>query len=547
MATTSTHTDGNNSSNGNGATNGKQVEDKLKWLNRFEDIVTNVSMMRTEFMKALIDPRRSIEKECGYPEDEVGVHFYQDLYNRDAVAVRVVQVLPRECWQVQPQVYESEDNRTVTAFEKALRALSRGLYTEDSYYQDDDESLVWEYLRRGDELSGIGSYGGILLGFNDIGESGDLASEVRLGTATDKRELMFMRCFPEGMIRVDTTNTSPGSRRFGQPETYKVTLADTETSVHWSRILHLADNLDTSEWQGAPRMRPVLNRLLDLNKLYAGSAEMYWRGAFPGVSLETHPNLSPEDISLDEAKLKDMMENYGNGLQRYLALMGMTAKSLAPQVVDPTPQIRVQIEAICIRLGVPKRIFMGSERGELASIQDDKTWNDRLKERQRNYVTPRIIRPFIDRLINLGVLPKPKQYVVKWPDMSFQTEQDKVKVAIVKTEAIIRFAQSLPNPLITPEDFWALIMNITQKEAEMILQHVKDKGWDNVLPGLKSLMGEGGGAGGKGGGQQSVKFGGDPTSGLGKGTFIQPKSGNVISDTDGGVKIPSGDRVLEDF
>ena len=44
------------------------------------------------------------------------------------------------------------------------------------------------------------------------------------------------------------------------------------------------------------------------------------------------------------------------------------------------------------------------------------------KERQEGYLTPFVIRPFVDRLIALGVLPTPEEgYIVFWPDLGTQT------------------------------------------------------------------------------------------------------------------------------
>jgi hypothetical protein len=100
------------------------------------------------------------------------------------------------------------------------------------------------------------------------------------------------------------------------------------------------------------------------------------------------------------------MENYMNGLQRYLLLNGLSVTPLAVQIADPSPQIDKQIEAICIKGGFPKRKFMGSEQGELASSQDDGSANDRYRERQRNYLTPRPIIGLVDRMVQVGVRPR---------------------------------------------------------------------------------------------------------------------------------------------
>ena len=52
--------------------------------------------------------------------------------------------------------------------------------------------------------------------------------------------------------------------------------------------------------------------------------------------------------------------------------------------------------------GVPYRILVGSEEAKLASSQDKRTWNERVQKRRDNYLTPMVVRPFVDRLIALG-------------------------------------------------------------------------------------------------------------------------------------------------
>ena len=236
--------------------------------------------------------------------------------------------------------------------------------------------------------------------------------------STKKLSLLFLRPFDESLVQIVRYEWNINNPRFGMPVMYRITLNDPREQhsgiglpmatvfVHWSRVIHFADNLNSSEIFGSPRMQSVLNRLLDLQKIYGASAEGYWQAAFTGLSLETHPQLGG-DVEIDSASVKDQLENYMNSLQRYLALTGMSAHTLAPTVSDPTSQIQVHLEAICIQLNIPVRVFKGSERGELASSQDDASWNDRLKARQNGYITPRIIVPFVDRLISVGVLPVP--------------------------------------------------------------------------------------------------------------------------------------------
>jgi len=486
----------------NGATKLNNAE-----LQHFTEVVSNVLASRQEFLSRFFDPRRNLDDECGYPSESsyINPEQYQVLYEREPIAARVVEMYPSYCWQFQPEIYELEDTSEKTQFEQDLDMISAQLRPEFSYYTGEQGSALVEYMRRIDVLSGIGCYGGLLLGINDgrtldqpvegfpdegvstlnpnlIATSGGQYFSVNQLPEPPKRRLLYLKAFPEYMCKVQEYEASPSSMRFGMPKRYSINLFDprdqavggfpapsSTINVHWHRIVHIADNLSSSEVFGVPRMRPVLNRLLDLRKLYASSAEMYYKGAFPGLSIETHPQLGG-DVQINVEATEDMMENYMNGLQRFLALIGMSAKSLAPMVVDPTPQIMVQIGAVCVKMGAPIRIFMGSERGELASSQDEADWDDKVRGRQRQYLTPRLIVPVIDRFISLGIVARPKAgFSVFWPDLSSQTDQEKATVAFKRTQALAQYLTSRAMEIMSPEDFLSRVLGYTEKEATAIV------------------------------------------------------------------------------
>jgi hypothetical protein len=245
--------------------------------------------------------------------------------------------------------------------------------------------------------------------------------------------------------------------------------------VHWSRVIHVNDThgqAGCSEIFSPPRMRCIYNRLLDLYKLYGGSAEMYWRGAFPGLSLETHPQLGG-DVTLP-ANLSSYMQKYHTGLQRWLAIAGMSAKTLSPQVVSPAGHIDKALEAICIKLGIPKRIFMGSERGELASSQDDEAFNENVAHRQETYLTPRLICPFIDRLILIGILPEPKKYHVVWPDLEAIGADQKAKIALTKVQTLASYVGGNVASVLSPADLYTEVMGIEPEKAAVLLENVTE-------------------------------------------------------------------------
>lgn len=601
----------------------QQVNDYLK---RMEDLVYNISMTRGTFFSDLLDRRAKVDKSCGYPPlgSPLSIEAYRELYDRFSIANRVVSLWPKECWQVQPKIFENEEQGQ-TEFEQAWEAICSQVGSivggGPNYYQDALGSGMWEYIARADELSGIGTFGIILLGLADgklleqpvdgsppdgnpyvvpnivssgmpagarvipgafggqagvdyvptvgpgniqdsykniygdarpeYGAEASMMDEYQsvsrdiygsatqnplssvLGTDAQYRgiqftpgfypdgdpygplnpyagpgypremlrggkpvngkngktrgpvnSLLFLRIFDESLVQVVQYEADLRNPRFGQPIMYLVTLNDPRyphtgiglplatLRVHWSRIVHLADCIRSSEIFAMPRMQPVFNNLLDLRKLYGGSAEMYWQGALPGLSLETHPNLGA-DFQANIPQMQEMLRQYTEGLERWLYASGMTVRTLAPTVVDPSNQIQSQIDAICIQLAVPKRVFMGAERGELASTQDDANWNDRLRHRQSIYLTPRVICPMINRLIMLGILPQPKGYSIKWPDLDSQTEATKATIAVQKVQALVSFTGGVPESIMTPIDFYTRIMGHDEETAKQIVEEAE--------------------------------------------------------------------------
>jgi len=97
-------------------------------------MVLNAMMSRKDWLRSIGDPRRSIDDECGYPKSVTAPEYYRH-YDRDPICARVVQVLPKESWQVSPEVYEDEDSEEVTPFEEAWDQLGSSLLGEDSKYK----------------------------------------------------------------------------------------------------------------------------------------------------------------------------------------------------------------------------------------------------------------------------------------------------------------------------------------------------------------------------------------------------------------------------
>ncbi len=449
-----------------------------KYLHQIKSMIQNATFSRARLARSLLDPRRSINDECGYPEtEEITTENYKDLYDREPVANRVVQVLPVESWQASPTVFETENVDQETAFEAAWGELPKSLRGE-SWYQDEEGNPIWEHLQRIDVLSGIGRFGVLLIGIDD---GKPLADPIEPRKDT---KLIYLRSFDESSVSISDYDRDTTSTRFGQPIRYSVKFSNVasagfvEQQIHWTRVIHVADNLGSSEFLGVPRQQAVFNRLYDLRKIYSSDAEAYWLNVVMKLFLETQPN--PEGssgIEVDMDSIKADMEKFYTGLQRFGLLQGLTAKTVSPQVVDPTAHVDIQIEAICIEKDIPKRIFTGSERGELASSQDKSRWNGRLMGRNQRYTTPRIIVPFTDRLIWVGILPEPEGYSVVWPDLDALTEEQQAAIALKRTEALAKYIQGEVESVVAPLDYLTRIQGMPADEAEAVLEaRVEDLG-----------------------------------------------------------------------
>lgn len=509
----------------NGVWNAQAMFEAEQLITRCNEIVQNQLGNRMDWMRGrFYGESGNIDKECGYPWgtgvrgfNYVDPQFYRDLYDKHAIAARVVELFPKESWKVQPFVYEDADSDTNTPFEDAWDELGSQMKSYKSWHKQESGSEVWEKLYRLDMLSRIGTFAVLLIGINDgklllqpvegmepdrnpmdvtgattatsaaelskdiygAPQTNPPTSEAQTLLGTDaqylgttftppllpgmpgpdndgkgKRKITFIRPFDESLVQVVRYEASINSPRFGQPVLYRITMNDprqwhsgiglplASLYVHWTRVIHVpGDDRVSSEIFSQPTLQQLLPNTYDLRKLYGGSAEMYWRGALPGFNLTTHPQLGG-DVIIDRKTIGEAVDRYFEGLSRVLITSGMEAKTMAPQVVDPSPQIAAQLECISIRIGCPMRVLKGSERGELASSQDDSDWNERMAHRQGIRLTPVIIAPLIDRLIAFGILPEPESYEVEWPDMDATSKKDKAAIALQKTQALAAWVSS---------------------------------------------------------------------------------------------------------
>lgn len=528
-------------SDGSVTTNGMS-EETAKLFRRNAPIfnITYGPVLSRGLSRSSMDPdsRRNYEREAGYPEldETIEISIYQKLWERDSVASRIIEFWAKESWKTAPDVFEDPNPETLTPFEESVKNLPMSI-GDKTWRKEEEGSLLWRYLQQADELSGIGRFGILLLGYDD-GE--DLAKPVKglkeknsfgvraktetikdaTGGVTEnlvpsvnysgkgryqitnnqvrgktgkvkpsyKRNLIYLRPFSEYQVEIIEVEGNRTSPRYGRPVRYNVTINDSRDmlnitgdsfntrEVHWSRVIHLADTYHTassSDILAVPRIRNILDEVLGVRKIKLSSPEGFWKGAYPPMKVTLLPGIDPR-TPINVQEVKDELEEMFNSQDRSAILKGLDLNSMAPVVVDPNGQIDAQLQLICIKTGIPVRQLMGSEAGELSSAQDSTTVSGRAKARQEKYNTPGVVAPFIDRNIMVGALEEPSEWYTTWGDLTSLSKLEKAQITGARVQAMSGFVQSgLDMTLMSKKKFLTDEMDYPDDEAESMLQEVE--------------------------------------------------------------------------
>lgn len=446
---------------------------------KLEFIVNTIS--RAAFARRLkqFGGDRDVYQVLGYRNT---LHFedYYARYEREGISKRIITAAPKATWRRPPIIYEKDPQSLNSSFEVAWKNFAR-------------ERKVFHYLQRADCLSGIGRYGILLIGF-----PGQLNTPAR--PVKSPEEILYLQAYTEKSAEVESYVTDKKDPRFGRVELYRLDFTGLEEGmataklpkaeyVHHSRVLHIAEEKVENEVYGTPRLRPVFNLLDDLVKVSGGSPEMFWQGAYRGLHVDVDPKFQISGVLTDTAvdDLSDEIDDFVHGLRRWIRTQGVNIKPIDVELADPTGVFNVVMDLLSGSVEMPKRILLGSERGEQASTQDETNWNVRIVERREQFAEPEILRPFIDQMIQLGVLPEPAkgEYSVQWPTLFEKDDKTIADIAWTKAKALRTFVGSKgdPSEIVGKREFREKIMDLDpdQPEGDETLQSFQPEPDNNPM------------------------------------------------------------------
>ena len=384
--------------------------------------------------------KRDLYTVFGYKKSLVFAD-YVAKYLRQDIAKRIVNAPASATWRTPPIV-----TGPVGFDEKWNSVISK--------------QKVWKQLERADKLAGLGNYSTILLGISD-----DTAMDRPIIKKLDN-ELLYMQPYAQPNAEILEIDADVNSPRFGLPLMYRIstqdpltvigglnttgglakTIRSTQFPVHYSRIIHVAEDALENNFLGTPRLEAVFNLLDDLLKVSGGTSEAFWLTVNRGMqaNIDKDAELSPEDASA----LADELEEYQHQLRRWIRTRGVEIKNLGSEVPNPKETFDMIISMISGTTGIPRRILTGSEAGQLASDQDRANWADRINERRVNFVEPNMLTPTIMALSEAGVLPEltENDLTYKWPPNFQMTPLEQAQTMAQKARASINLAKSFSEP-----------------------------------------------------------------------------------------------------
>jgi len=350
-------------------------------------------------------------------------------YVRQDIATRIIDAPPLATWSNPPTIEDEGQNDTWDELDRAVK--------------------LWPTIYRADRLARLNSYSLLLLGFDD---SGQLERPLK---AKKAKAMLWARAIPARLVEEIVFDTNPKSRRFGFPDVYtvrfddpqskttaKTTMGMKDMKVHHSRVVHIVENALEDEVFGIPIIEKVYNLLDDLLKVAGGTSETYWLTGNRGMQADIDPEmeLNPEDA----AALSDELDEYMHQLRRVIRTRGVELNTLESKPPSPKEVFAMIMALISGTTGIPQRILIGSEAGQLASEQDRANWAERIEERRSLYAEPNILEPLVDILQEIGLLSDVDVEWV-WPTAFIQNPLEKGQTMAQQARAIGNISRQTGN------------------------------------------------------------------------------------------------------
>jgi hypothetical protein len=353
-------------------------------------------------------------------------------YQRQDIATRIIDAPPAATWSNPPLIENTALNTEWNALDRKVK--------------------LWNAMYRADRLARLNTFSLLLFGFDDT------SNMQRPLNPEGVKELLYVRAVGARLIQELTFEDNVRSPRYGLPTVYNVQFDDPTTKsvsagqisvknqremvVHHSRVVHVVENSLEDQVFGTPIMEKVYNLLDDLLKVAGGTSETYWLQGRGGIQadVDKEMEISPDDA----AALSDEIDEYMHQLRRFIRTRGVNLEVLDTRVPNPKEVFNMIIALISGTTGIPKRILVGAEAGQLASEQDRANWAERIEERRSLFCEPIMLEPTVDLLQTSGLLSE-GDAVFEWPSAFIQNPLEEGQTKAQTARAIGNISRQTGN------------------------------------------------------------------------------------------------------
>ena len=384
---------------------------------------------------------RDLYKVLGY-SDKLTYDDFANVYARDGLATRIVDAVSDETWRETPVLIEGEY--------KKKDELDKPSQLQIDFTRLADRLDLFGEFNDADAYCGISRYAVLVLGL-----PGKMSDPAPFG-----KRLAYVMAHDEGTAIINTGDieTNMQSERFGLPNFYTVTMdvdnASATQRIHHTRCINIREGRTKSRTFGVPRLQSMYNRIQDLEKVVGGGSEAFWLLIHRGLALTAKEGTSLPPTDSDAYKdMIDEVEEYEHGISRIMRLVGLDVTDLGGRPVDSDAQFRTIVAYLAGASRIPQRILIGSEAGNLASSQDEYNFTSYIVSRQKKFAEPKILRAFVDKCGELGILEVPAKYTVEWPSLFQLTDAEEANIASVVAGAMANATGGAPETIMPPSEF----------------------------------------------------------------------------------------------
>lgn len=372
---------------------------------------------------------RDMYEVFGYPNQLTWEDFFA-IYRRHGIATRLTRGVARSCWRDIPGIEVDEQ----PVLEEELKILAR--------------KKMFRNLEQADTLNRIGRFSVLYVGVND-----GMDPREPLGVVRSREALkgVFFQPYSEDGTEVNLYEADPANPRFGQPVLYSLTVraldqeklrSDTTSRVvHWTRIVHIAEDALDNDLEGLSALEPVFNFIIDLMKTQGGSSEAYWRNARRILAFnakEGFGNATEKQLE----QLRTDIEEFTNGWRDGLRLGGVEVTQLQATHADPKEAVLACFKLISGSTGIPMRILTGEGGGQTTGNEDKAAYNQLIKDRQEMMCSDWLLRT-LEILGNAGLIePLPLNAEIIWPVSESLNEVEKSEAAKNNGQALAFISQA---------------------------------------------------------------------------------------------------------